>query len=383
MYSLNVRHCAGRGPLTARRGGGAGPFAGAGPERGRRRKLRIGYFVPLSGPAGIWGPAALKIADLAVREINARHGILGREVELTIFDAGGAPDEVAALAADAVGLDEIDVIVGGHLSPVRVAMRNAIAGQVPYIFTSIYEGGERTPGVLAIGETPPRQLRPAINWLVEEKRARRWYLIGSDYLWPWLSHRAVKQYIFDAGGHVVGEDFVPLGEDEHDGYLDRIEAASPDVVLISMIGNESIVFNRAFAERGLARRVLRLGDAMDETVLLGIGAENTENIFAASGYFVSVRTAANDAFRERYYGAFGLHAPVPGAPAQSSYEGLHFLTALVERAQTLELWPLVSAAERMTYSAGRGPVNVRGHEAEMPMYLAEADGYDFRPFKLL
>jgi Amidase/Periplasmic binding protein domain len=86
----------------------------------------------------------------------------------------------------------------GYTSAVRVVLRKALAGRLPYIYTPIYKGGEGTPGVLAIGETPPRLARPAISWLTEKKHAPRWYLIGSDYVWPWLSHRAVKRYIAEA-----------------------------------------------------------------------------------------------------------------------------------------------------------------------------------------
>ena len=113
----------------------------------------------------------------------------------------------------------------------------------------------------------------AEDQLAKVKQASRWYLIGSDYVWPWLSHRATKKYIAGAGGRVVGEEFVRIGEHDHSAHIARIRAAKPDVVLISLIGTDSIVFNRAFAEQGLATRMLRLGGAMDETVLLGIGAD--------------------------------------------------------------------------------------------------------------
>jgi ABC-type branched-subunit amino acid transport system substrate-binding protein len=264
------------------------------------------------------------------------------------------------------------------MSAVRMSLRQILRGRVPYIYTPIYEGGERTPGVLAIGETPPRQARPAVAWLTDRKRAERWYLIGSDYVWPWLSHHAFKGYIADAGGLVVGEDFVALGEQDHGRYLARIAAARPDVVLISLIGLDGIVFNRAFAEQGLSTRILRLANCVDETVLLGIGAENTENLFVASGYFAGLATAHSEAFRAAYEAAFGACAPVSGATAQSNYEGLYFLEALARRAGALDVNSLASAAEGVTYRAGRGPIGLRRHRAEMPIYLAEADGFDFR-----
>ena len=91
-----------------------------------------------------------------------------------------------------------DLIVGLHTSAVRVGLRKVTTRhRIPYIYTPVYEGGEQTPGVMAIGETPRWQSRPSIHWLADVKKAARWYLIGSDYVWPWQSHRAVKRYISD------------------------------------------------------------------------------------------------------------------------------------------------------------------------------------------
>ena len=117
--------------------------------------------------------------------------------------------------------------MGSHISAVRVALRKVTRNRIPYIYTPVYEGGERTPGVMAIGETPRCQSRPAIDWLADIKKASRWYLIGSDYVWPWQSHRAVKKYIADTGGQVVGEEFVPLGEDDHEAHLPASARRSP------------------------------------------------------------------------------------------------------------------------------------------------------------
>jgi ABC-type branched-subunit amino acid transport system substrate-binding protein len=347
-------------------------------RRRDRQKLRIAHFTSLTGSAGIWGPPSVNSAILAAGEINKRGGILGREIELVIHDAGQPPDELTRAAEDLVAGDDADVVVGCHMSAARVSLRRTFRGHLPYVYTPIYEGGERTPGVLAIGETPPRQARPAIAWLAEHKRARRWYLIGSDYVWPWLSHRAVKRYIADTGGRIVGEDFVSVGEHDHSRYLDRIRTIQPDVVFISLIGLDGIVFNRAFGECGLSARILRLANCVDETVLLGIGADNTANLFAASGYFASVPTAHGEAFRAAYHSAFGAFAPVPGSTAQSNYEGLYFLEAVARRAGVLDLRGLSAAAEGSVYNAGRGALGMRRQRIEMPIYFAEADGFDFR-----
>lgn len=350
-------------------------------DRHGRARLRVVNFIALSGSAGLWGPAAVNASLLAASEINRRGGILGREIELVFRDAGGDIDDLVREAAEIIDNDEADVIIGSHISAVRVALRKVAAGRIPYVYCPVYEGGERTPGIMAIGETPRKQMRPAIQWLADVKRAKRWYLIGSDYVWPWLSHRAVKRYIRAAGGRVVGEEFVPMGQHDHEAHIARIKAANPDVVMISLIGSNSISFNRAFAEHGLSARMLRLCGAMDETVLLGIGADNSENLFCSSGYFAGFASADNDAFRARYQAAYGRCAPPVGSVAQSNYEGLKFLAAAAARAGSLELRPLAATAKNVGYRGARGEVTIDDGSATMPIYLAEADGLDFRLLK--
>jgi urea transport system substrate-binding protein len=352
--------------------------------RGASSKLRIGGFICCTGSPGVWGPSATNSLRLAVAEINERGGVLGREIELSIYDAGGPLDEVLYRADQAIALDEIDLMLGLHTSAVRLALREVTCpNRVPYIYTPVYEGGEATPGVMAIGETPRWQSRPSIHWLSEVKKAARWYLIGSDYVWPWQSHLAVKRYITETGGRVVGEEFVPLGEDDHEPHLARIRAARPDVVLISLIGTDSIIFNRAFGECGLVATTLRLAGAMDETVLLGIGADNSENLFCASGYFPCVDTRANDEFQTRYHAMFGPNAPPVGSLGQSSYEGLRFLHAVANKAGTSSTGPLLAAARNVVYSGARGPVTIKNGHTRMAMHLAEADGLDFKLIKTI
>jgi urea transport system substrate-binding protein len=347
-------------------------------HRSGRGPLRIVNFVGLSGSAGIWGPASINCTMLAVSEINRRGGILGREVEVEFRDAGRRTSDVVEDAADIVADGSADIIVGSHISAVRLELRKVIAGRIPYIYTPVYEGGERSHGVMAIGETPRRQTRPAIEWLAKTRRAARWYLIGSDYVWPWLSHKWTKRYIAAAGGQVVGEEFVALGEHDHSAAIARIRAAKPDVVMISLIGTDSVVFNRAFGECGLGAQMLRLCGAMDETILLGIGSENTENLFSASGYFVDLNSRDNDRFRADYQAAFGRNAPPVGSVAQSNYEGFRFLETIAARAQSLTPSALANVAANGAYCGARGTVNLQQGSASMPIYLSEADGLDFR-----
>ena len=350
------------------------------PARGPRAvsSLRLGLLIPLSGPAGLWGPSAHKCATLAVDEINGAGGLLGRSLELVVSDAGGPPELVAAAAARLVEERSVEAIIGMHISAVRVALARSLMGRVPFVYTPIYEGGERSPGVFAIGETPDQQLRPAITWLSERRGARRWYLIGNDYVWPRVSHAAAKRYIRQCGGEIVGEEYVPLGSDEFSPSLERIRAAAPHAVLISLVGGDGVAFHRRFAADGMAGDYLRLSSALDENALLGVGAENAENLYAASGYFAALPTRANQDFVARYHRRFGALAPALSALGQSCYEGVRFFAALASRAASLDPLALEAQAACFSYEGARGTVAMRDKRVAMANYLAEADGLDFR-----
>ena len=142
-------------------------------ERAARRELRIGLCIPLGGLTGIWGPSALASAKLAAAELNRASGIGGRACRLITVDADDHAPHLEATLGALVDAGDVDALVGMHTSYVRQRILSAVGGQIPFVYTPLYEGGEDTPGVFAIGETPARQLRPAMEWLTAHERPRR------------------------------------------------------------------------------------------------------------------------------------------------------------------------------------------------------------------
>ena len=346
--------------------------------RSRSDRLRIAFLIPLSGPAGLWGPSCQTSAMLASQEVNAAGGILGREIELVFTDAGADPELVAEDTLDLIAENRAEAVIGMHISAVRVALVRALRGRLPYVYTPVYEGGEQSPGLFMVGETPARQLKPAIHWLAEHRQARRWYLIGNDYIWPHVSHRAARRYVKDSGGEVVGVDYVPFGCEDHEMYLARIRKAQPDVVLVSMVGTDCVTFNRAFASSGLARHMLRLSVASEENTLFGIGAKHAENFYFTAGYLAVLDTPANQAFLDRYHAAFGRDAPMPNTIGQSCYEGIRLYAELARRAGSLGVAELSRVSEGISYTGGRGRVTMHARHLLSDIYLAQADGLNFK-----
>ncbi|MET7392400.1 substrate-binding domain-containing protein [Dactylosporangium sp. NPDC005572] len=345
------------------------------PEPGRA--VRVGLAVPVSGTLGMMGPAVLSCAGLAVAELNAAGGLLGLPVELVLLDAGREPREVAADAADLVRTGAIAALVGTHASDVRVEVVKALAGQVPYVYTPPYEGGETAPGVYLLGETPGRQLRPALGWLVAARRARRWVLIGNDYVWPRRLNRAATAYLHAAGASVVATRYVPLGRLDPEPLLDQVRRTRADAVLLTLVGSDLVAFNRAFAGTRLDQRVTRLCAALEENGLLGAGGDTSGELYAAMGYFGNVATDAGLDFVERYTHRYGWQAPVLNGHAEASYDGVRLLAALAERAGSLNPAQIDATSDGTTVTGGRGRLTVAGRHVDQPVYLARADGLDF------
>jgi ABC-type branched-subunit amino acid transport system substrate-binding protein len=357
--------------------GTAVPLCGPDRSRGSPATLELGLVIPLRGPAGIVGPSCEASAELAVEEINLGAGLLGREVRLVVIDGGAAPEQVAAEVDGLVSAGAVDAVTGWHLSSVRQAIVSRIAGRVPYVYTPLYEGGEGAPGVFLAGETPAIQVRPALRWLMAEHGVRRWCIVGDDYVWPRGTARAARRYIHELGGELRGACFVALGSEDFTPVLRRIERSGADAVLMLLVGQDAVLFNRAFARAGLDQRCLRFSPLLEENMLMGSGAGSTRGLYTAAGYFDALPTGDNLDFHHLYRRRFGPDAPVLGSLGESCYEGILLLSALARRAGGLDPGRMSGIADRVGYDGPRGAVHLHNRHLSQHVYLAEASGLDF------
>jgi ABC-type branched-subunit amino acid transport system substrate-binding protein len=339
--------------------------------------VNVALVIPLHGSAGIFGPSCELCAELAAAEVNAADGVLGREIRLSVVDGSARPgtvaNEVGVLAA--AGL--VDAVVGWHISAVRQAVAPRIAGLVPYVYTALYEGGERTPGVFLTGEIPSRQLLPAMQWLNREHGVRRWSIVGNDYVWPQVTARAARIYARMCDGQICHEAFLPLGFRSWRRTVEDVQRSRADVVIMLLVGADAVTFNRAFAAAGLDSRCRRFSTLIDENTLAGSGADGTRGICAAAGYFETLATPESLDFGLRYTQSFGFDAPILNSVGESCYEGILLLSALAKRAGSLEVSKMTTAAESLSYAGPRGEVRMHQRHLDQRVYLAEADDLQF------
>jgi ABC-type branched-subunit amino acid transport system substrate-binding protein len=160
--------------------------------------------------------------------------------------------------------------------------------------------------------------------------------------------------------------------------LDALRQRRADAVLVSLVGQDAVEFNRAFGRAGLHRDMLRLSCAIGENELLGIGAENADELYVACGYFATLDTEANLAFKERYYAHFGERAPTLNTFGQSTYEGMHFLAALFDGDLRSSVGGAPLGEAPLHYRSAREAAYEGGGITRTPIYLARAEGNAFR-----
>lgn len=341
------------------------------------KRYQIGLVIPLRGPGGIFGPSCEAVADLAAAHLNDNGGILGREVAIEVVDASGPPAELRGRIAGLLDAGRIDAITGWHISTVREHLSSVVADRVPYVYTSLYEGGESRRGIFCSGETPGLQVGPALSWLRRNMGLRRWAIVGSDYIWPRRTARVVRQYCRAFGLDLVEEIYVRYGTPSFAATLPRLEASGAEGVLMLMVGSDAVKFNRAFARRGLHERMVRFTPLMEENMLLASGADATENLFVAAGYFKSLATADALDLMSAYVERFGPGAPPLNNAAESCYEGIMALAALSDRARSADLSDIVRHSTGVGYEGPRGTMTISGGHTHQTVYLAAAGGYEF------
>ncbi|MEH6496662.1 MAG: substrate-binding domain-containing protein [Pseudomonas marincola] len=348
------------------------------------KTFRIGLLIPMCGSAGLWAPSCLSSAQVAVSQLNAANGICGKPAELIMIDSAlEAAIPVEQVINELIENNAIDAIVGMHISAVRQNLSKIVRQRIPYIYTPLYEGGENTNGIFAIGDTPEQQLGPALEFLNDVHDVKSWALIGNDYVWPRSSNYYAKRKLHDLSSSVAYERYVPFGMNDMTSLVHELGQSNADGALISLVGQDAVTFNRAFGEAEMHKKMIRLSCAIEENSLLATGEENLHGLYSASSYFGALNTPANISFKEAYYNIHGETAPVLNSLGQSTYEGVQFLAGLMQSHK--DDWKNKNSSDLggINFSSVRRSSSDEDANSKPPIYLAKADGVVFKIIKTL
>src|SRR3984885_15850957 len=187
--------------------------------------IKVGVIADQTGPLSFVGIANANVAKMVVNDINAKGGLLGRQIDLIIEDSATIDSVAEAKATKLVQHDNVDVIFGGIYSSTRQAIKGpaVVKGKKLYIYPEQYEGQECDPLIFCTGPVPAQQVDPLIPWLMQQTGAKKVYLPSADYIWPQVLNKRVRQVVAENGGTIVGEEYFPLDHADYRATVERIK----------------------------------------------------------------------------------------------------------------------------------------------------------------
>src|SRR6266567_5775726 len=196
------------------------------------RPIKVGVITDQTGPLSFAGLANANVARMVIGDINAKGGLLGRNVELYLEDSETTDSVAADKASKLVEHDHVDVVFGGIYSSTRQAIKQPVVvkGRTLYIYPEQYEGLESDPLIFCTGPVPAQQVDPFIPWLMRHTGAKRFYLPSADYIWPHVMNARVREVVTANGGEIVGEEYYPLDHADYESTVDRIVSSGADAV---------------------------------------------------------------------------------------------------------------------------------------------------------
>lgn len=320
--------------------------------------IKVGILHSLSGTMSI-SEVAVKDGELmAIEEINAKGGVLGRKIVPIIEDGASDWPTFAEKAKKLILKDKVAVVFGCWTSASRKAVLPVFEKYDHLLIYPVqYEGLEASKNIVYTGATANQQIMPGVSWLLKNGH-KRFYLLGSDYVFPRTANLIVKAQLKAEGGILAGEEYTPLGHTEYSTIINKIRVAKPDIVFSSLNGDSNVAFFKQLRAAGItANDIPTMSVSIAEDEIRGIGAENLVGHFAVWNYFMSMDTPENREFVKNYKARFGQDR-VTDDPIEANYFGVYLWAKAVEKAGTADVGAVRQAIRGLKFQAPEGTVTI-------------------------
>jgi urea transport system substrate-binding protein len=299
-----------------------------------------------TGTMAISETGSIQAERLAIDQINASGGILGKKIEIIQEDGASDWPTFAEKANKLLVSDRVAAVFGCWTSASRKAVLPVFERENGLLYyPTFYEGLEQSKNVIYTGQEATQQILAGLDWLQKEKGAKTFFLIGSDYIWPRTSNKIARKHIEKVlKGTVVGEEYYPLGHTQFGSLINKIKLQKPDAVYAIVVGGSNVSFYKQMKAAGITSdKQTLLTISVTEDELLGIGGENMVGFFAAMKYFQSLDNPNNTAFVKAFKEKYGEKSVI-GDVTQAAYLGPWLWKAAVEKAGSFEVDKVVAAS---------------------------------------
>ncbi len=344
-------------------------------------EVTVGILHSVTGTMAISETGSVQAEKLAIDQINAMGGVLGRKIKYIQEDGASDWPTFAEKSKKLLVNDKVAAVFGCWTSASRKAVLPVFEqynGMLYY--PTFYEGLEQSPNVIYTGQEATQQILAGIDWVAKEKGAKKFFLLGSDYIWPRTSNKIARKHIEKLGLKVVGEEYYPLGHTQFNSVINKIKLKKPDVIYAIVVGGSNVAFYKQLKAAGIdlsKEKPVLLTISVTEDEILGIGGENIEGAYAAMKYFQSLPNDNNKGFVKAFKEMWGEDIVI-GDVTQAAYLGPWLWKAAVEKAGSFDIDKVREASPGIELtSAPEGYVKVHPNHhlwSKTRIGLAKADG---------
>jgi urea transport system substrate-binding protein len=343
-------------------------------------EVTVGQLHSATGTMAISETGSIQAERLAIDQINASGGVLGRKIKIIQEDGASDWPTFAEKSKKLLINDKVAAVFGCWTSASRKAVLPVFEKENGLLYyPTFYEGLEQSKNVFYTGQEATQQILAGLDWIAKEKKAKTFFLIGSDYIWPRTSNKIARKHIENVlKGTVVGEEYYPLGHTQFGSLINKIKLKKPDVVYAIVVGGSNVSFYKQLKAAGVtADKQNLLTISVTEDEMLGIGGENVVGFYAAMKYFQSLDNENNKKFVAAFKGKYGPKAVI-GDVTQAAYEGPWLWKYAVEKAKSFDVDKVVAASpgiEMKTAPEGYVKIHKNHHLwSKLRIGLAQTDG---------
>lgn len=337
--------------------------------------VKVGLLHSLTGSMAISEKSVRDAEVLAIKEINAAGGVNGKQIEYVEEDGASEPSTFATKAEKLIDSEGVSTIFGCWTSSSRKAVKPIVEEYGSLLWYPVqYEGMESSSNIVYTGAAPNQQIVPAIDYLLEQGY-KKFFLLGSDYVFPRTANMIINAQLEAKGAEAVGEEYADMDQTDFAAIISKIEAAKPDVIINTLNGTGNVSFFKQMSEKNYTSSdYMTMSFSIAEEEVATIGADILKGHMVSWNYYQTTDTEKNKEFVKAYKDAYGENR-VTSDPAEAAYDAVYLWKAACEKADSFEPEDVIKAVEsgEISFDALEGTVTIQGdnHHLVKPVRIGQ------------
>ena len=358
--------------------------------------IKVGVLHSLSGTMAISETVLKDTVLMAIEEINAKGGVMGKKLEPVVVDPASNWPLFAERARQLITQDKVAVVFGCWTSVSRKSVLPVFEELNSLLFYPVqYEGEELSKNVFYTGAAPNQQAIPAVEYLMSKDggSAKRFVLLGTDYVYPRTTNKILRAFLKSKGvaDADIMEEYTPFGHSDYQTIIANVKkfasAGKKTAVISTINGDSNVPFYKELGNAGLkATDVPVVAFSVGEEELRGVDTKPLVGHLAAWNYFMSIKNPTNTEFSKKwadYAKAKGIAGhkdkPLTNDPMEATYIGINMWKQAVEKAKSTDTDKVIAAMAGQTFTAPSGIVSKmdeKNHHLHKSVFIGEvrADG---------